>query len=49
MATMTKEQAMAQFMLAPKRKQKYIDTLEKKMKEYYESKTGLQVNYFFAM
>lgn len=49
MVTMTKEQAMEKFMLAKKRKQECIDTLEKKMKEDYESKTGLQANYFFAM
>ena len=49
MSTMTKEQAMEKFMLAKKKKQERIETLAKKMKEDYESKTGLQANYFFAM
>ena len=48
MTTMTKEQAMEKFMLA-KNKQECIEALAKKMKEDYESKTGLQANYFFAM
>jgi len=32
-----------------KNKQECIEALVKKMKEDYESKTGLQANYFFAM
>ena len=49
MRTMTREQAMEKFMLAKKKKQERIETLAQKMKEDYESKTGLQANYFFAM
>lgn len=47
--TMTREQAMERFMLAKKKKQECIAALEKKMKEEYETKTGLPANYFFAM
>jgi hypothetical protein len=46
---MTREQAMEKFMLAKRKKQERIETLAQKMKEDYESKTGLQANYFFAM
>ena len=49
MKTMTREQAMEKFMLAKRKKQERIETLAQKMKEDYESKTGLQANYFFAM
>lgn len=49
MRTMTREQAMEKFMLAKRKKQERIETLAQKMKEDYESKTGLQANYFFAM
>ena len=49
MTTMTKEQAMEKFMFAKKKKRECIEALAKKIKENYESKIGLQANYFFAM
>lgn len=49
MIQITKEEAMAKFMMAKERKKLRIAELEKQMKAEYEERTGLKANYFFAM
>lgn len=46
---MTREEAMARYMLAKKNKQEMISKLEVIMKDSYESRTGKKATYFFAM
>ena len=46
---MTREEAMAKFNLARKKKNDMIDTIVPQMKEKYEKRTGLKANYVFVM
>ena len=45
----TREEALAKFNLAKKRKKAAIDEIVPKMQAEYEKRTGLKANYVFVM
>lgn len=49
MDKITRETAMAKFMLAKKRKQEMVEKVEQHLKETYEAETGKKANYVFSM
>ena len=46
---MTREEAMARFMAAKKKKRECVSRLEEKMKVAYEKRTGKPANYTFVL